>query len=105
MVIDLDSVPLMDGAIDTVKDGILSSLQPQNVRLRRAISNIEEAGKDPRYPLLFDPQTAGGLLASVPKDKAAACVDSLKKLGYASTVIIGKVLDQSEKLEPITVNL
>jgi selenide,water dikinase len=105
VVIDLDAVPLMDGAIDTVKDGILSSLQPQNVRLRRAISNIEEAGKDPRYPLLFDPQTAGGLLASVPRDKAAACVDSLRKLGYASTVIIGEVLDQSEKLEPITVNL
>ena len=105
VVIDLDAVPLMDGAIDTVKDGILSSLQPQNVRLRRAISNIEEAGKDPRYPLLFDPQTAGGLLASVPKDKATTCVDSLRKLGYASTAIIGEVLDQSEKLEPITVKL
>ena len=69
VVLDLNSVPLMDGAEDTAKAGILSSLQPQNVRLRRAVANPwEEAGKDPRYPLIYDPQTAGGLLASVPAE-------------------------------------
>ena len=105
VIIELDAIPLMDGAIDTVNAGIVSSLQPQNVRLRRAVANIEEAGTDPRYPLIFDPQTAGGLLASVPADKADACVMVLKELGYARTVIIGEVLEQSERLEPITVKV
>ena len=36
VVIDLDAVPLMDGAIDTVKDGILSSLQPQCLKFRNS---------------------------------------------------------------------
>jgi selenide, water dikinase len=51
--------------------------------------------------LIFDPQTAGGLLASVPPDKVQACIAELKLLGYASTVAIGKILEQGEALEPI----
>jgi selenide, water dikinase len=101
----LDAVPMMDGAEDTVRAGIVSSLQPQNVRLRRAVANLEEAGQDPRYPLIFDPQTAGGLLASVPADRADACVAKLKELGYARTMIVGEVKEQSDRLEPITVKV
>ena len=101
----LDAVPMMDGAEETVRAGIVSSLQPQNVRLRRAVANLEEAGKDPRYPLIFDPQTAGGLLASVPADRADACVARLKELGYERTMIVGEVKGQSDRLEPITVRV
>ena len=105
VVLELDAVPLMEGAEDTAKAGILSSLQPQNVRLRRAVANLEEAGRDARYPLIFDPQTAGGLLASVPAKNADACVAKLKELGYDRTMIVGEVLDQSDRLEPITVRV
>jgi selenide,water dikinase len=101
--LDLASIPLLEGALETVKAGIVSSLQPQNVRLRRAIVNLEEAGKDPRYPLIFDPQTAGGLLASVPEDRVAACIDQLKSLGYGEAAVIGSVLPLSNSLEPIKV--
>jgi selenide,water dikinase len=98
----LCAIPFLDGAEETVREGIVSSLQPQNVRLRRAIANPEEAGKDPRYPLIFDPQTAGGLLASVPADRAAACVAALRSLGYHRAAIIGDVLPRGERLEPVT---
>ena len=90
------------GALETVADGIFSSLQPQNVRLRRAIRNGAAGTQDPRYPLIFDPQTAGGLLASVPKEKAVDCVDALRDLGYARAAIIGTVQPLSNRLEPIT---
>jgi selenide,water dikinase len=101
--LDLAAVPLLEGAAEMVAAGIVSSLQPQNVRLRRAIANIEQAGKDPRYPLIFDPQTAGGLLASVPADRAEACVAELHRLGYARAAVIGSILPQSDRLEPITI--
>jgi selenide, water dikinase len=99
--LDLSALPLLDGALDCVKAGIVSSLQPANVRLRRAIRNQADYVNDPRYPLIFDPQTAGGLLATVPGDQAQACVDALKKLGYEHTAIIGRILPQGDALEPV----
>ena len=83
--LELGAIPYLKGARETVAAGITSTLQPQNLRLRRAITNLNAVGKDPRFPLIFDPQTAGGLLASVPGDRAEACVDELRRLGYERT--------------------
>ena len=99
----LDAVPILDGAEETAARGLLSSLQPQNVRLRRAVSNVETAGADPRYPLLFDPQTAGGLLAGVPEQRAAACVAGLHALGYTHAAVIGTVSERDDDAPPITI--
>jgi selenide,water dikinase len=99
--IDLSALPILDGAEQTVAAGILSSLQPANVRLRRAIRNAESVVNHGRYPLVFDPQTAGGLLASVPAKQADACVHELISLGYPQTTIIGAVHPQGDALEPI----
>ena len=55
--------------------------------LRDASTSLKGA----RYNLLFDPQTAGGLLVSIPKKKAAAFVKDLHEAGYASAAVIGEV--------------
>ncbi|HSP56702.1 MAG TPA: selenide, water dikinase SelD, partial [Halomonas sp.] len=89
--LDLSALPLLEGAEQTVAAGILSSLQPANVRLRRAIHDQAAWVDHPRYPLLFDPQTAGGLLASVPAERAADCLSALHALGYGQAAIIGHV--------------
>ncbi len=99
----LDQIPLLDGALDTVAAGILSSLQPANLRLRRAIQDIETAANNPAFPLLFDPQTAGGLLAGVPADKADDCIAALEQLGYAESCIIGRICSLSEQQSPIRI--
>ncbi len=101
--IDLTFVPLLDGVRETIGLGIFSSLQPQNVRLRRAISNNETAAQHPLYPALFDPQTAGGLLAAVPAARASACIEALRAAGYPAAAIIGRVAPRSDALASITV--
>ncbi len=98
----LSALPLLDGAQECVQAGILSSLQPANVRLRRALRDQAAFVQHPRYPLLFDPQTAGGLLASVPAEHAEACVAELRAAGYPHTAIIGRVLEPGDALEPIS---
>jgi selenide,water dikinase len=100
--INLAALPLLDGAEECVTAGITSSLQSANVRLRRAIKNQEAFINHPRYPLIFDPQTAGGLLASVPKESVDACVAELKILGYTRTAIIGRILPMGDAVEAIT---
>jgi selenide,water dikinase len=99
--IDLAALPLLEGAEETVAAGLLSSLQPANVRLRRALRNQAEMMHHPRYALVFDPQTAGGLLASVPAMRAEACLAALRELGYGRAAAIGRVLPPGNALEPI----
>jgi selenide,water dikinase len=99
--LELDALPLLEGARETAAAGILSSLQPANVRLRRALRNQEAALEHPVYPLLFDPQTAGGLLAGVPADRVESCLAGLRRLGYPHAAAIGRILPQGEAVEPI----
>ena len=99
--LDLEAVPLLDGAGQTVAAGILSSLQPQNVRLRRAVRDPESLSEHARYPLLFDPQTSGGLLASVPAESATSCLDELHAFGYPQAVIIGRVERRATEAAPV----
>ena len=105
VTVAIDRVPLLDGARETVALGIFSSLQPQNVRLRRAIRELEAVARHPRYPLLFDPQTAGGLLAAVPLGEAERCVAALRAASYACAAVIGFVTERSAALEPVTLDL
>lgn len=102
--LDLNTLPILDGALEMIETGIFSSLQEQNVRLRRAIKDPGELREHKHFPLLFDPQTSGGLLAAIPADNAEACLTELKELGYPASVVIGKVTDDAESLESVNLN-
>ena len=97
----LNTLPILDGALEMIETGIFSSLQEQNVRLRRAIKEPEALRKHKHFPLLFDPQTSGGLLAAIPTDNAEACLAELKELGYPASVIIGEVTDDTDSVESV----
>src|SRR5207248_510181 len=102
-VLALDRIPVLEAARETIAIRIVSSLQPQNVRLRRAIRGLDAIASHPDYPLLFDPQTAGGLLAAVPAARASSCVSDLIRSGYAAAAVIGLVRSRGDRLEPIEI--
>ena len=105
--VNLDALPIMDGALEMIETGIFSSLQEQNVRLRRAIKDPggqegERQREHKHFPLLFDPQTSGGLLATIPAENAEACLTELHELGYPISVIVGAVIDDTKSVESVT---
>ena len=88
--LDLAALPLIEGAEVTLKQGILSSLHPQNALRASQISSLASASQHPVYPILFDPQTSGGLLATLPQAEAVACLNALRAAGYSQSAIIGR---------------
>jgi len=101
--LDLEAIPVLEGALKTLQMGITSSLQLENLRASYSISNLSQVSTSPKYPLLFDPQTAGGLLATIPSEQADACLSALKALGYSHSQIIGCTTPTVEGVKPITI--
>lgn len=101
VTLDLAALPWLPGAAETLAQGLFSSLHPENLRSRHWIANLAEAVGHPRYPILFDPQTSGGLLAGVPGDRAADCVAQLQALGYRDSALIGHVTPRTDAEAPI----
>ncbi len=101
--LDLSALPVLEGAKETFQQGIYSSLHPENLRAEAFIQNREQVGASPLYPFLFDPQTSGGLLASVPADSASDCLTALKAVGCAESRMIGQVLPAADSLSPVTI--
>ncbi len=81
--LDLSAIPLMPGASILAHRGIRSSLFQAN---RQAIATFE-GPQTPEADLLFDPQTAGGLLASVPPMTSQETLLALADAGYEAAII------------------
>jgi selenide,water dikinase len=82
--IDLAAIPLHAGALDLAAAGIRSTIWKEN---RAAAAPRVIHDDTPLAALLFDPQTAGGLLAAVPPDRANAILQMLEKEGYRAAGI------------------
>jgi selenide, water dikinase len=90
----LDQVPILRGAEAVARAGHASSLAPAN---RAAAIGRMRYSDSAKAALLFDPQTAGGLLACVPADQAADLVAQLRAQGEEAA-IIGRITDQPGRL-------
>ncbi|WP_299886874.1 selenide, water dikinase SelD [uncultured Ruegeria sp.] len=77
----LSSVPVMQGAQDLSDQGVRSTIFADN----RSIAM--ELPSDGKAALLFDPQTAGGLLATVAADGAETVLRDLRDAGYPASII------------------
>ena len=92
--IDASAVPLLDGALELATQGMLTSGDKTNREYVGDDVEIADSVDENLVKLLFDPQTAGGMLISVSKEKADSLLSELKK-NYPRSSIIGQVQPSS----------
>lgn len=83
----LGAIPFLPGAIELQARGVASTLAPANRRRMDQIEGSEVDLSSAVFSLLFDPQTAGGLLVALPGENAAQFVNALHTAGQTAAVI------------------
>lgn len=86
-------VPLLEGAFKMASMGMVPAFQSQN-REYALSAGVDAGGVDTvLLDCLFDPQTSGGLLASVPPERLEAVVGELRDGAAPRAAVIGVVTD------------
>ncbi len=98
--LNLEALPILPGAIATTQRGIHSSLYPQNLQAMGSLPHSSDILCHPHFPLLFDPQTSGGLLAGIPSDRVSTCLSALHAAGYTDAAAIGSIHPHSPNTSP-----
>ncbi|MCT4371809.1 selenide, water dikinase SelD, partial [Yangia mangrovi] len=91
--LEVGKVPLLPGAEALSAAGHASTLYPKN----RAALPFQPVG--PKEDLMFDPQTAGGLLAAVPGD-VSRTLAQLRAAGFPA-VEIGEITDRRGQIDMV----
>lgn len=95
--LDVQRVPLLNGALALSEEGVQSSLYPDNLSDALTLMNAPETAHG---RLMLDPQTAGGLLAAVPEWDAGKAIKALADQGIGA-VQIGRITDGPVRLKLI----
>jgi selenide,water dikinase len=89
--LDSAKVPLLEGAIDCVRAGLIPGGLNNNRDFAECMVSYDQSIPEEIRTILFDPQTAGGLLLSVARADAAQLLTDLTGAGVPA-VEIGEVL-------------
>ena len=91
----LNEIPLLPGALLMARQGIASSLQASNALVLADFTLSADLDAE-ILALLSDPQTSGGLLASVPAHQADSCLTALR-VQQIEAAMIGEIVPSSTR--------
>lgn len=95
MKIDLAKLPVLPGAVELVKRGFITRANKTNREFSQAMINIHPNADLDLLEVVFDPQTSGGLLISVPEQNAESLVDRICEDESSVACIVGSVADSN----------
>jgi len=90
--INADSVPLLEGALELASQGLVTSGDKTNREYVGADVAIADSVNENLVKLLFDPQTAGGMLISVRQTSLEPLLARLKE-NYPFARVIGRAIE------------
>jgi len=92
--IDYKAIPLFDGVCELFAKGYFASIASKNHESLRAVLRADVNNQ--HFPALFDPQTSGGLLFSVPPQQTEDCLKALYQNGVTKACVIGEVINENQ---------
>jgi selenide, water dikinase len=95
------SIPVLEGALDCIRAGHIPGGLNANRDFAECVVGYESSIPDDLKTLLFDPQTAGGLLISVARESSAELMRALNSADVAAADM-GEVLPSSKPLITVT---
>jgi selenide, water dikinase len=95
--LDINSLPVFPGVMDFLKSKVFPGGLERNRDFYSPILEFKDEIPEYRRNILFDPQTSGGLLISLPPAGAEELVGSLKQKGISEAVIIGRVVPCADR--------
>ena len=93
--IDSSKVPLLDGALELAAAGVVTGADKTNREYVGNDISIAESVSKEMCRLLYDPQTAGGMLIAIPAARANDLLIRLRE-NYPRTEVIAHVVDRAE---------
>ncbi len=90
LVLELGQVPVLPGALDLARAGVRSTIWPAN---RALVTTL--LPDTPVAELIFDPQTSGGFLATIPTARLDEALKAVEASG-GTPYVIGKAETPSE---------
>jgi len=90
-------IPLLEGALECVHAGHIPGGLKNNREFAECVVGWEDGIAEELKTILFDPQTAGGLLIAVAAEGAAELAQALKAAGVPA-VEVGEVVQQGKPL-------
>lgn len=94
--IEAARVPLIPGALELARQGLLTSGDKTNRKYVGDDIQISDALSKEMVSLLYDPQTAGGMLISIAPDRADDLLTCLRQT-YPDATIIGRVVQRGAR--------
>jgi len=95
VVVRYADLPFYQGALEMYKKGeTTGSNKPNRELVARHALDLRVSLGASEEELLYDPQTSGGLLLSVPQDQAPDLIAALHAAGVAQAVAMGYVTDE-----------
>jgi len=91
--INAAAVPLLDGALELASTGMLTSGDKTNRAYVGADVEIAESVNKDLLKLMFDPQTAGGMLISIAARRADALIERLRE-NYPTATPVARVAEK-----------
>jgi selenide,water dikinase len=79
--LESERFPAIDGALDIARNGIRTSGDPRNRDFAAAHVSLSANVPDTLEALGFDPQTAGGLLVSIPSERGVSLEAQFQSAG------------------------